>query len=97
MKDQTATERMTPQGTRLQIREIQNPMAVSLHEASDQLFGWMQAENKVQEGDVYMITGRRLTRRNLKEIRARVKFWNNMLMRLASQEPGWVRGPIGRA
>ncbi len=87
-----------PNITRMNLMEGSPTGHLTLHQASDQLNAWTLVEKKVTKGDmVIMQTGRRLTRRNLPEIKSRIQFWNNMLMRIASQQPGMVRGVVAEA
>ena len=65
---------------------------ITLTQAETQLAAYVTAELKVLQGQAYEISGRRLTRANLAEIRDGMYFWDNKVKELTNSASG-----IGRA
>lgn len=66
-------------------------MAWTLDEARKHLQTWLDAELAVATGQSYKIGSRSLTRANLSDIMAQIKFWRNEVARLESGASGGAR------
>lgn len=66
-------------------------MSWTLDEAKLHLKTWLDAELAVATGQSYKIGTRSLTRANLSDIMAQVKFWRNEVARLESGAGGGAR------
>lgn len=66
-------------------------MSWTLDEAKLHLKTWMDAELAVATGQSYKIGTRSLTRANLSDIMAQIKFWRNEVARLESGAGGGAR------
>ena len=62
---------------------------ITIDEARENLYMWLDAEKAVATGQSYKIGTRSLTRANLSDIVKRIEFWRNELERL---ENGDSRG-----
>ena len=65
---------------------------ITLTQAETQLAAYVAAETKVLQGQAYEISGRRLTRANLAEIREGMDFWDRKVKELTNTSSG-----IGRS
>jgi len=65
---------------------------ITLAQAESQLAAYIEAETKVLQGQAYEISGRRLTRANLSEIRDGMDFWDHKVKELTNSSSG-----IGRS
>ena len=65
---------------------------ITLTQAETQLTAYVAAETKVLQGQAYEISGRRLTRANLAEIRDGMDYWDRKVKELTNSASG-----IGRA
>ena len=59
-------------------------MSWTIDEAKEYLNLWLDAEKAVATGQSYKIGSRSLTRANLSDIAARIKFWRNEVDKLES-------------
>lgn len=66
-------------------------MSWTLDDAKLHLKTWMDAELAVATGQSYKIGTRSLTRANLSDIMAQIKFWRNEVARLESGAGGGAR------
>lgn len=66
-------------------------MSWTLDEAKLHLKTWLDAELAVATGQSYKIGTRSLTRANLSDIMAQIKFWRNEVARLESGAGGGAR------
>ncbi len=57
---------------------------ITLTQAETQLAAYVAAETKVLQGQAYEISGRRLTRANLAEIRGGMDFWDRKVKELTN-------------
>jgi hypothetical protein len=57
---------------------------ITLTQAETQLASYISAETKVLQGQAYEISGRRLTRANLAEIRDGMDFWDRKVKELTN-------------
>lgn len=57
---------------------------ITLSQAQDKLDAYMAAEDAVLTGQEYSIGSKRLTRADLKDIRAGIAMWEQRVIRLAS-------------
>lgn len=62
---------------------------ITIEEAKENLRMWLDAERAVATGQSYRIGSRSLTRANLSDITARIKYWQNEIEKL---EAGGGRG-----
>lgn len=65
---------------------------ITLTQAEAQLAAYIAAETKVLQGQAYEISGRRLTRANLAEIRDGMDYWDRKVKELTDTASG-----IGRS
>ncbi len=56
---------------------------ITLAQAQAKLAIWMEADDKVANGQSYSIGGRSLTRADAKMIRENIRFWNDWVTRLS--------------
>lgn len=56
---------------------------ITLAQAEAKLTLWMDAEDAVANSQSYSISGRSLTRANLKEIRETIDYWEKKVQRLS--------------
>ena len=61
---------------------------ITIEEARDMLRAWLEAERAVTTGQSYKIGTQSLTRANLSEIAARIKYWRGQVEELEAQEVG---------
>lgn len=61
---------------------------ITLSQAETQLAAYVSAETKVLQGQAYEISGRRLTRANLAEIREGMDFWDRKVKELTNTASG---------
>lgn len=61
---------------------------ITLDEAREQLKMWLEAEKAVATGQSYKIGSRSLTRANLSDIAARIKYWRNEIAKLETGSRG---------
>lgn len=61
---------------------------ITIDEARENLKMWLEAEKAVATGQSYKIGTRSLTRANLSDIAARIKYWRNELEQLESGTRG---------
>ena len=61
---------------------------ITIEEARDMLRSWLEAERAVTTGQSYRIGTQSLTRANLSEIAARIKYWRGQVEELEAQEGG---------
>lgn len=61
---------------------------ITIDEARENLEMWLEAEKAVATGQSYKIGTRSLTRANLSDIAARIKYWRNELEQLESGTRG---------
>lgn len=61
---------------------------ITLTQAETQLAAYVAAENKVLQGQAYEISGRRLTRANLAEIRDGMDYWDRKVKELTNSASG---------
>lgn len=61
---------------------------ITIEEARDMLKSWLEAERAVTTGQSYKIGTQSLTRANLSEIAARIKYWRGQVEELEAQEDG---------
>ena len=59
---------------------------ITIEEARDMLRAWLEAERAVTTGQSYKIGTQSLTRANLSEIAARIKYWRGQVEELEAQE-----------
>ena len=64
---------------------------ITLTQAETQLAAYVAAETKVLQGQAYEISGRRLTRANLAEIRDGMDFWDRKVKELTNTSSGFGR------
>lgn len=64
---------------------------ITLTQAETQLAAYVSAETKVLQGQAYEISGRRLTRANLAEIRDGMDFWDKKVKELTNSASGHGR------
>ena len=67
---------------------------ITLAQAQAKLDGYLAAEDAVLSGQSYSISGRQLTRADLKEIRAGISAWEQKVIRLTAQGGIRVRGAV---
>ena len=67
---------------------------ITIEEARDMLRAWLEAERAVTTGQSYKIGTQSLTRANLSEIAARIKYWRGQVEELEAQEAGASPGSI---
>jgi hypothetical protein len=56
---------------------------ITIAQAEAKLAEWMEADTAVATGQSYSIGSRSLTRAHSAEIRANIKYWNDMVQRLS--------------
>lgn len=61
---------------------------LTLSQAESKLATWLDAEDKVAEGQSYSIGDRALTRADLKMIGERIEYWNRMVQQLTINPEG---------
>lgn len=61
---------------------------ITLTQAETQLAAYVAAETKVLQGQAYEISGRRLTRANLAEIRDGMDYWDRKVKELTGSSCG---------
>lgn len=61
---------------------------ITLTQAETQLAAYVAAETKVLQGQAYEISGRRLTRANLAEIRDGMDYWDRKVKELTGSSGG---------
>lgn len=61
---------------------------ITLPQAETQLAAYVAAETKVLQGQAYEISGRRLTRANLAEIRDGMDYWDRKVKELTASSSG---------
>lgn len=61
---------------------------ITLEHAKEMLLLWLEAEKAVTTGQSYKIGSRSLTRVNLSDIRAQIKYWRNEVAKLESGRKG---------
>ena len=65
---------------------------ITLAQAEAKLTTWMDAEDKVAQGQEYSIGSRRLKRADLAEIRQQITYWNSWVNKLTTGSGARVRG-----
>lgn len=64
---------------------------ITLAIAEQRLTDYLSAESKVLSGQSYEISGRRLTRADLSEIRAGIEIWDNRVKQFTEKAAGRSR------
>lgn len=65
---------------------------ITLAQAEAKLTTWMDAEDKIAQGQEYQIGSRRLKRADLAEVREQITYWNSWVNKLSNGGGARVRG-----
>lgn len=65
---------------------------ITLAQAEAKLTTWMDAEDKIAQGQEYQIGARRLKRADLAEVREQITYWNGWVNKLSNGGGARVRG-----